>query len=416
MLSVTAKISLKPMQYLIIFVFTSLLCVSCASGDDNVTNGHGISAQLDELRNTFAPDRRTDRVEAIIKPGKNAPDTLVGYTTLAEVKRKVDSIARSTGMVNDLRYLPDTTVGAGFGLIRVSVANIRTEAGHSQELTSQALMGTPVMILDEQDGWYLIRTPDRYLAWLEEGAIAIKGAGELDDWFSSQNLRTCVPAQSFVTAMPGREEKIVSELVAGNILMATGKQQREYAEVLLPDDRKGWVPAKDLRAYAALASPDGLTEIDLLNTAFSFEGRPYLWGGTSPKAMDCSGLTKTAYYLNGYVIPRDASQQVHAGTELNLDEEFSHLESGDLLFFGKLREDGSHRVTHVGFYLGEGRMLHAGADNSYITENSLREGDDNFAAHRRESLLSARRLVRGSKGVVRIDSAFQALYTKSSSR
>ena len=117
-----------------------------------------------------------------------------------------------------------------------------------------------------------------------------------------------------------------------------------------------------------------------METAYTLSGKPYLWGGTSTQAMDCSGFTKMAYYLNGYVIPRDASQQVNAGVDVPLDNDFSQLRRGDLLFFGTYREDGSERTTHVGFYVGDGRFLHAGADNDYITENSLLEGDADYAA------------------------------------
>ena len=40
-------------------------------------------------------------------------------------------------------------------------------------------MGTPLQLLDEQDGWYLVRTPDRYIAWLEVGAVTPVTAEEL---------------------------------------------------------------------------------------------------------------------------------------------------------------------------------------------------------------------------------------------
>jgi len=370
-----------------------------------------LEKQVAALRDSLAPDRRTDRVDVqIINRGDSM--LLEGYTTLPEAHRRLSALADGqAGTFSRVRLLPSES---GHGLVRVSVANIRTEPGHSRELTSQALMGSPVELMDYEDGWFFIRTPDRYLAWLEEGAIVRVDEPTMQSWFS-EDLRTCVPAQSAVVAVPNGT-RVVSELVAGNLVRASGKQKNGHTEVVLPDDRRGWVPSDHLTGYRAFARPDALEMERVLETAYTLTGRPYLWGGTSTKAMDCSGFTKTAYFLNGYVIPRDASQQVKAGREVELDANLSKLERGDLLFFGNFREDGSERTTHVGFYVGDGRFLHAGADNDFITENSLIKGERDYAAHRRESLLRARRLAAGTDGVETVDRAFRSLYTRSSSR
>ncbi|MGB3801716.1 MAG: C40 family peptidase [Lewinella sp.] len=392
--------------YGILFIFL-LACQQIESPED--PNGQ-LNAAIQELRDEYAPDRRTDRVEVAVE---RRGDSVIfaGYTTVGAAAVSLDSLIDVTpGGINQVRQLPETE---GLGLIRVSVANIRTEPGHSSELTSQALMGTPVELLDFRDGWFLIRTPDRYIAWLEEGAIVRASGSEMNEWFS-EGLFSCAPAQTtvYASASGGR---IVSELVAGDLVKADSGPG-EQARVRLPDGREGYLASTDLRPYLQLATPESVSVDAILATAFEQAGKPYLWGGTSPKGMDCSGFTKTAYYLNGYVIPRDASQQVHAGEDVALDDNFTQLERGDLLFFGSYRDDGSERVTHVGFYLGGGRFLHAGADNGFITENSLIQGEPDYAEHRRNSLLRARRLREGHGGVVAIDSAFTAVYTRSSSR
>ena len=391
-----------------------LLLLGCKTGVDRTAPAGEYEKAVTDLQRRFVADRRTDRVE-VSAAHQNGQLRLTGYTTVPDVVRALDSLAEAAGpgSSNDVRLLPERALTHPFGLIRTSVANIRTEPGHSQELTSQALLGTPIELLDETDGWYLIRTPDRYLAWLEEGAFVGMDRSGLESWFSAQ-LSTCVPAQSVVLDRPGG--RVVSELVAGCLVKLTGTRSGELVEVRLPDDRRGYVRGAELRPYQTLAQPERVRIDAVLQTAFAQVGRPYLWGGTSPKAMDCSGFTKTAYYLNGYVIPRDASQQVHAGVDVPLDDGLTQLQRGDLLFFGSYRDDGSERVTHVGFYLGKGRFLHAGADNDYITENSLLEKDPDFAPHRKGSLLRARRLREGAAGVVPVGEAFRRLYTRSSSR
>src|SRR5699024_4878699 len=98
----------------------------------------------------------------------------------------------------------------------------------------------------------------------------------------------------------------------------------------------------------------------LVATAKTMTGAPYLWGGTSTKGMDCSGFTKTIFFMNGWVIPRDASQQVHAGESIDTSEGFDNLRPGDLLFFGRpATETSPQRVVHVGMWIGNNEFIHS---------------------------------------------------------
>ena len=104
------------------------------------------------------------------------------------------------------------------------------------------------------------------------------------------------------------------------------------------------------------------TESNVEKIAKTMQGFPYLWGGTSAKGMDCSGFTKMVYLMNGFIIPRDASQQIHAGKKVDVNLNFSDLQKGDLLFFGKKATlNKQQRVTHVGIWLGNNKQefIHA---------------------------------------------------------
>lgn len=83
---------------------------------------------------------------------------------------------------------------------------------------------------------------------------------------------------------------------------------------------------------------------------------PYLWGGMSPYGYDCSGFSYNMLKACGYLIPRDASDQARSGEEISISDP-SSWKKGDLLFFAN--DEGTGPVRHVGFYYGNGQLLHS---------------------------------------------------------
>jgi cell wall-associated NlpC family hydrolase len=134
-------------------------------------------------------------------------------------------------------------------------------------------------------------------------------------------------------------------------------------------------------------------------------GIPYLWGGTSSKGFDCSGFTKTVYFLHGVIIPRDASQQALVGKLVDETGDFSKLQPGDLLFFGEkaTEQNPKERVVHVAIYIGNKRFIHAG---NPIRVNSLDPSDELYDAHNATRYLRAKRIV-GEVGTEGIDAIFE---------
>ncbi|MFI6806691.1 NlpC/P60 family protein [Streptomyces luteogriseus] len=82
--------------------------------------------------------------------------------------------------------------------------------------------------------------------------------------------------------------------------------------------------------------------------AYQKLGSPYVWGATGPNAFDCSGLVQAAYRTAGVSLPRTTYSQIAAGRRVSRSE----LLPGDLLFFYA-------GISHVGIYVGNGRMIHA---------------------------------------------------------
>ena len=91
---------------------------------------------------------------------------------------------------------------------------------------------------------------------------------------------------------------------------------------------------------------------NLIPTAFMYLNAPYLWGGKTPFGIDCSGLTQMVYKLNGYKLPRDASQQATEGEPLSFIEE---SEPGDLAFF----DNDEGNIIHVGLIMENNYIIHA---------------------------------------------------------
>jgi cell wall-associated NlpC family hydrolase len=101
------------------------------------------------------------------------------------------------------------------------------------------------------------------------------------------------------------------------------------------------------------------TPADLIATAESFLGIPYLWGGTSAHGIDCSGLTQRVYFLNGVGLDRDADQQALGGRPVDV------ARPGDLFFFGK------ERVTHTAIATGERTFIHAPQSGKSVQRGEL---------------------------------------------
>jgi hypothetical protein len=103
----------------------------------------------------------------------------------------------------------------------------------------------------------------------------------------------------------------------------------------------------------------------IIQTADSFIGVPYRWGGESKEeGFDCSGFTMTVYQLNGLELPRSSRAQWNAGVSVRRSE----LEKGNLVFF---HTTASRKISHVGIYDGNGHFIHAPGKGKRVKRSSL---------------------------------------------
>ncbi len=110
-------------------------------------------------------------------------------------------------------------------------------------------------------------------------------------------------------------------------------------------------------------TPEGKLRLDILRTAQSMLGKPYRYGGASPRGFDCSGLVYYAYGRAGIKVPRTARDQYRQTRTLRPDQ----LLPGDVLFF---RID-SRDISHVGIYLGGNTFIHAPVRGKRVERDSI---------------------------------------------
>jgi gamma-D-glutamyl-L-lysine dipeptidyl-peptidase len=268
---------------------------------------------LDAIRADYAPDRRVARFDVETAWAEERL-VLTGATDQPAAMARLAGALAVHGLAweDRVRRLPALAEGEpGWALVNISVANLRTEPRHAAELATQASLGTPLRVLEAEGGWLLVQTPDGYISWVDVGGVERVGERQLAAHQAADQV-IYLGLAGTAWSEPASGAAAVSDLVAGALLVRVGEEEG-YHRVAFPDGRQAYVAASEARRYDHWVSALRPSGPSLVATAMTLLGRPYLWGGTSPKGMDCSGFTKTVYFLNGLILPRDASQQVHAG-------------------------------------------------------------------------------------------------------
>ncbi|HLP50953.1 MAG TPA: C40 family peptidase [Chitinophagales bacterium] len=220
-----------------------------------------------------------------------------------------------------------------YGVAGISIIPLRKEPSHRSEMVSQLLFGETYEVVQEQNGWLLIKCNyDNYEGWIDA------------------NQYTAIADKEY--SMSGANSGIALDLLSNAtsgyhaIPIVTGSDLPLF-------DGLNFKLAKEKFIYNGQAVQSEAKNSSLPErVAMRYVNAPYLWGGRSPFGIDCSGFTQVVFKFAGVCLMRDAYQQAEQGSLVNFIDEAL---PGDLAFFNN--EAG--KITHVGMILKDRRIIHS---------------------------------------------------------
>lgn len=313
-----------------------------------------------------------------------------------------------------------------YGIINVAVATIyegpyrvKEAADNSpvSAIADEGLYGMVVAITgSRQQGYVPVRTFYGYDGFMDPHDLLLVDNPQLRAWEIS-NLMVTNGIVTDILSLPKVQGIRLISLYRGSLVQVEAYESEEYgwARVCLPDGRSGYVRNEYLvqkqfsQAGAAMPHPRSIPmnipEVEspyntaecykntlpqaniqsepifrqaVADTACTFLGTQYRWGGRSTAGIDCSGLTSASYLLNGILIYRDARIMegfpVH---EITIDR----IRKGDLLYF----------PGHIAMYLGRQKYIHATGKirKSGVVINSLAPTDPDYREDLAKQLYAA---------------------------
>lgn len=223
----------------------------------------------------------------------------------------------------------------GYGVLRLSLVPVRANPSDAAEMISQLLFGEHYTVLEESEDskWLRVKNAfDGYEGWIDRKQHH-RISKEYFEQISETEYKICIDLVSKILF-----KQQINHVVAGSVLPLLNNPIFKDEENVAFNGT-----SKTLYQKWGVAS--------MMNQANKYLNTPYLWGGRTPFGIDCSGFTQIVYKTGGYNIPRDSSEQIMKGKEVQLSE----ARAGDLAFF----TNAEGKMNHVGLVMEDGKIIHA---------------------------------------------------------
>lgn len=344
-----------------------------------------VMALVEEVRREHAPDPRLSVFEIDVdhQGGTLTLEGAVSDPAAAEsLHRRLAAIDADLRVVDRVTRLPDGVEDdRAHAIVTAAIAPMLAGPMVAESHVSQALLGHRLTILRRSGRWLQCRAQDGYLGWVHRGYVQRVDEFAARAWEMGADGVACLSLGGTVLA---DGDEVLARVPWGARLVLDGD-----GVARLPDGSSGPFVGEVL-PLSEQGARYPATGAAIVETATRWLGAPYLWGGTTPAGVDCSGFAQALYRTHGMELPRDSDQQAEVGAPVDPGADFEDLEPGDLLFFAEVGD----RITHVTVSAGGPRIIHSSLGNGGVRRNTL-TGEDPYERELRRIFVCARRPLTG---------------------